>query len=128
MQATVTETETPTDWNRVNWRETNRAVRNLRQRIFRASQAGDWAKVRSLQKLMLRSRANTLISVRRVTQVNRGKHTAGVDTLVVENPGSTRQAGRSPDDLPSVARTSRPPGVHPQVQWHTASPRHPDRH
>jgi len=88
MQATVTETETPTDWNRVNWRETTRVVRNLRQRIFRASQAGDWAKVRSLQKLMLRSRANTLVSVRRVTQVNRGKNTAGVDTLVVKTPAA----------------------------------------
>ncbi len=87
MQATVTETDTPTDWNSVNWREANRVVRNLRQRIFRASQAGEWAKVRSLQKLMLRSRANTLVSVRRVTQENRGKNTAGVDKLVVKTPG-----------------------------------------
>jgi len=86
MQATITETETPTDWNRVNWREANQQVRNLRQRIFRASQEGDGRKVRSLQKLMLRSRANTLVSVRRVAQENRGKNTAGVDKLVVKTP------------------------------------------
>ncbi len=84
----VTGTERPTDWNRVNWRKANRNVRNLRQRIFRATQAGDRNTVRSLQRLMLRSRANTLVSVRRVTQVNPGKRTAGVDKVVVKTPAA----------------------------------------
>ena len=53
--------ERPTDWSAVNWQQAERAVRNLRQRIFRASQAGDLKKVRSLQKLMLRSYSNTLL-------------------------------------------------------------------
>jgi len=75
-----------TDWQRVNWRQANRRVRNLRQRIFRATKDGDWDKVQSLQRLMLRSHANTLVSVRRVTQVNQGRHTAGVDKLVVKTP------------------------------------------
>jgi RNA-directed DNA polymerase len=65
--------ERPTDWNAVNWRKVQRSVRNLRQRIFRATQAGDWRKVRSLQKLMLRSRSNILLSVRQVTQVHSRK-------------------------------------------------------
>ena len=69
----------PTDWTTVNWRRAQRTVRNLRQRIFRASQAGDLNKTRSLQKLMLRSYANTLVSVRQVTQINTGRNTAGVD-------------------------------------------------
>ncbi len=84
----VTETERPTDWNRVNWRDANRRVRNLRQRIFRATQRQDWQTVRSLQRLMLRSHANTLVSVRRVTQLNHGKHTAGVDKVVVKTPAA----------------------------------------
>src|SRR3712207_6246770 len=75
-----------TDWNAVNWRKVERSVRNLRQRIFRASEEGDRRKVRSLQKLMLRSRANTLQSVRRVTQNNVGRNTPGVDKLVVKTP------------------------------------------
>ena len=75
-----------TDWTRVNWRKANRAVRTLRQRIFRASQRGDLHAVHSLQKLMLRSYANTLVSVRRVTQINTGKHTPGVDQVVVKTP------------------------------------------
>ena len=75
-----------TDWTRVDWRTANRAVRALRQRIFRATQRGDLRAVHSLQKLMLRSYANTLVSVRRVTQLNAGRHTPGVDQVVVKTP------------------------------------------
>src|SRR5947207_907640 len=84
-------TENPFDWSCINWRKVNRRVRNLRQRIFRATQTGDWHKVRSLQKLMLRSYSNTLLSVRRVTQVNKGRNTAGVDKLVVKTPAARGQ-------------------------------------
>ena len=55
-------------WDAVGWRAAEDDVRRLRQRIFTASQAGDIKKVRNLQKLMLRSRANTLVSVRRVAE------------------------------------------------------------
>jgi RNA-directed DNA polymerase len=71
------------DWGSVDWAEVEDDVRRLRRRIFTASQAGDLAKVRSLQKLMLRSRANALLSVRRVTELNAGRKTAGVDGVVV---------------------------------------------
>src|SRR5919201_1475339 len=81
-------TERHTDWNATDWKQTNRHVRNLRQRIFRASQEGNLKKVRSLQRLMLRSHANTLMSVRRVTQINKGKNTPGVDKLVVKTPAA----------------------------------------
>lgn len=82
----VNGTERQTDWNGVNWRRSNRVVRNLRQRIFRASKEGDLRKVASLQKLMLRSHSNILVSVRRVTQLNDGEKTAGVDSKVALNP------------------------------------------
>ena len=67
------------DWEAVDWLRVEDDVRRLRQRIFTASKAGDLKKVRSLQKLMLRSRANALLGVRRVAQDNQGKRTAGVD-------------------------------------------------
>src|SRR6185369_9871795 len=60
----------------------------LRQRIFKATRANDHRKVRSLQKLMLRSYSNILMSVRRVTQVNAGKNTPGVDKVVVKTPAA----------------------------------------
>ena len=71
------------DWDAVDWRRVEDDVRRLRQRIFTASKAGDLNKVRNLQKLMLRSRANALLSVRRVTEVNAGRRTAGVDGRIV---------------------------------------------
>jgi RNA-directed DNA polymerase len=78
--------DVPFDWHAVDWRRVEDDVRRLRQRIFTASKAGDLARVRSLQKLMLRSRANTLLSVRRVTERNAGRMTAGVDGEVVLTP------------------------------------------
>jgi len=71
------------DWLSIDWRQVTDDVRRLRQRIFTATQVGDLKKVRNLQKLMLRSRANTLLSVRRVTEINAGRATAGVDGTVV---------------------------------------------
>ena len=79
------------DWRQVDWRRVEDEVRRLRQRIFTASKAGDLARVRQLQKLMLRSRANTLVSVRRVTERNAGRLTAGVDGEVVLTPQAKMQ-------------------------------------
>ena len=80
-----------TDWDAIDWRKADRIVRNLRGRILRAAQANDLRKVRSLQKLMLRCHSNILMSVRRVTQVNAGKNTPGVDKVVVKTPAARGQ-------------------------------------
>ena len=61
------------DWDAVQWRQVEDDVQRLRQRIFAASRAGDLKKVRNLQKLMLRSRSNALLAVRRVTELNAGR-------------------------------------------------------
>ncbi len=74
------------DWDAIDWRAQEDNVRRLRQRIFAASWAGDLKKVRNLQKLMLRSRSNALLAVRRVTEQNAGRKTAGVDGKVVVLP------------------------------------------
>ena len=75
-----------TDWSQVNWKKVRKAVRNLRQRIFRARKLGQWKQLRRLQKLLIRSRANLLLSVRQITQVNTGKRTAGIDKEVINTP------------------------------------------
>ena len=72
------------DWHAIDWQQANKIVRNLRGRIFRAAAAGDLRKVRQLQKLLLRSTANIVLAVRRVTQVNRGRNTAGIDKVIVK--------------------------------------------
>jgi len=81
------------DWDSIDWDRAEENVRRLRQRIFTASREGDLAKVRNLQKLMLRSLSNTLVSVRRVTEVNAGRKTAGVDgQVVLTAPGKAELA------------------------------------
>jgi RNA-directed DNA polymerase len=69
-------------WEQVDWRYHEEQVRRLRCRIFKAVREGDLATARNLQRLMLRSWSNTLVSVRQVTQRNTGRRTAGVDGQV----------------------------------------------
>jgi RNA-directed DNA polymerase len=78
--------DAPAEWDQIDWRAHEGEVRRLRQRIFKAAQEQDWPKVRNLQKLMLRSRSNTLVSVRQVTQRNAGRKTAGIDGEVALTP------------------------------------------
>ena len=76
---TVNGPEDVLEWDAIDWRAQEEQVRRLRQRIFKAARERDWPKVRNLQKLMLRSRASTLVSVRQVTQRNAGRKAAGID-------------------------------------------------
>ena len=71
---------------------------------------GRLKKARSLQKLMLRSYANTLVSVRRVTQINAGRNTPGVDKVVVKTPAARGKLGRPLACLPALARQARSDG------------------
>src|SRR5580693_9865774 len=79
---TVNGPEDVPDWDAIDWRLHEGSVRRLRRRIFKATREQDWATVRSLQKMMLRSWSNTLVSVRQVTQFNAGRRTAGIDGQV----------------------------------------------
>ena len=66
-------------WENIDWCKVERYVFKLQKQIFKASRQGDKKKVRQLQKTLMRSWSNRLLAVRRVTQDNRGKKTAGVD-------------------------------------------------
>ena len=68
-------------WITVNWPQVQRTVFRLQQRIYRASQRGDNRTVQSLQRLLIKSWSARLLAVRRVTQENKGKKTAGVDGI-----------------------------------------------
>jgi RNA-directed DNA polymerase len=74
------------DWSHIQWRKAHKLVKNLRQRIFRARKLGNFKTLRSLQKLMQRSYANLLLSVRRITQTNKGKATAGIYKEISNTP------------------------------------------
>src|SRR5947209_18056698 len=66
-------------WNQLPWRKLEKHVFRIQKRIFRASQCGNTRAVHKIQKLLMKSEAARLLAVRRVTQDNQGKKTAGVD-------------------------------------------------
>ena len=107
-------------WDAVNWAVHERNVARLRQRIFTAVRDGDWPKARNLQKLMLRSWSNTLVSVRQVTQRNAGRRTAGIDRVVALDGPSRMDMARE------VMRTVK--SWEPLPVRETASPRDTDGH
>lgn len=72
-------------WNSIDWSTQNKMVNHLRQRIYRASERSDLKRVRGLQKLMLKSTANKLTAIRRITQQNLGRNSPGVDNVIVRS-------------------------------------------
>jgi RNA-directed DNA polymerase len=74
------------EWKDLNWRKLERVTFKLQKRIFRASERGDVKAVRKLQKTLINSWSAKCIAVRRVTQDNSGKNTAGVDGVKTLSP------------------------------------------
>ena len=75
-----------TEWSDMDWKQVEINVFKLQKRIFRASQSGDVAKVHKLQRLLLRSWCAKLFAVRRISQDNQGKNTAGIDGVKTLSP------------------------------------------
>jgi len=74
------------EWKDLNWRKLERVTFKLQKRIYQASERGDVKAVRKLQKTLIRSWSAKCIAVRRVTQDNQGKNTAGVDGVKTLTP------------------------------------------
>jgi RNA-directed DNA polymerase len=66
-------------WKTLPWKKFQRNLFRLQKRVYKAVQVGDKRKARSLQKLILKSKAARLLAIRQVTQLNAGKKTAGID-------------------------------------------------
>src|SRR5438309_996182 len=73
-------------WNRVPWKKLEQHCFRIQKRIFRASQRGNTRAVHKLQKLLMKSQSARLLAVRRVTQENQGKKTAGIDGVKSVKP------------------------------------------
>ena len=71
--------KTTPEWNTINWAKVQRKVFKLQTRIFQAVKSGNKVKAKKLQKLLLKSHYAKLLAIRKVTQDNQGKKTAGVD-------------------------------------------------
>jgi RNA-directed DNA polymerase len=66
-------------WNDIPWNKIQRKVFKLQKRIYRAAKRGNRVLAKGLQRILLKSYYAKLLAVRQVTQLNRGKKTAGVD-------------------------------------------------
>jgi RNA-directed DNA polymerase len=69
------------NWRKLPWRKFEQHVYRIQKRIFQAERRGNQRAVQKLQKLLMKSRAARLLAVRRVTQDNQGKKTAGIDGI-----------------------------------------------
>src|SRR5215831_13988677 len=73
-------------WSMVPWKKLEQHCFRIQKRIYRASQRGNQRAVQKLQKLLMKSEAARLLAVRRVTQENQGKKTAGIDGVKAVQP------------------------------------------
>ncbi|MGL5795074.1 MAG: reverse transcriptase N-terminal domain-containing protein, partial [Waterburya sp.] len=69
------------NWRDIDWKVVETAVFKLQKRIYRASQYGDTKAIHRLQKLLTKSYFGKLWAIKRDTQDNQGKNTAGVDGI-----------------------------------------------
>ncbi|MGK7941698.1 MAG: group II intron reverse transcriptase/maturase [Crocosphaera sp.] len=79
-------TKTTVSWNTINLAKVQRRVFKVQKKIFQAVKSGDKVKARKLQKLLSKSFYAKLLAVRKVTQENSGKKTAGVDGVKIIHP------------------------------------------
>ena len=93
------------EWKQIPWRKLEVSVFKLQRRIYKASKAGDVVRVHKLQRLLLKSQAAKLLAVRRVTQDNQGKNTAGIDGVKSLAPQQrlmlTHNLGKLPIGIPT---------------------------
>jgi RNA-directed DNA polymerase len=85
MRATVA-TLPAYEWKDLDWRAIERRVFKLQKRIYQAAQRGDTQLIHKLQRLLMTSWSAKCLAVRKVTQDNRGKKTAGVDGMKSLSP------------------------------------------
>jgi RNA-directed DNA polymerase len=75
------------EWRDIDWPMVEKDVRNLQGRIYRSSQQDDLDLTHRLQRLLMTSWSAKCLAVRRVTQDNQGKRTAGIDGIAfLEDP------------------------------------------
>ena len=73
-------------WDSIDWQLVDRYVYKLQTRIYAASRHGEIKQVRKLQRTLMNSWCCKVLALRRVTQENRGKKTAGVDGVKSLSP------------------------------------------
>ena len=74
------------EWRDIDWKNVQSYVSKLQTKIYQASKSGDVVKMRKLQHTLARSFRARLLAVRKVSQNNQGKKTAGIDGVASITP------------------------------------------
>ncbi len=77
--------QTDTKWNDLKWNLIIHRVNKLQYRIAKAVKQKKFGKAKSLMHLLVTSYNAKLLAVYRVSQINKGKKTAGVDGIIWES-------------------------------------------
>lgn len=67
------------DWNSINWKNLQLRIWRIQKKIYNCSRRSEKFEVKKLQKILINLSEAKLLAVRKVTQDNRGKKTAGID-------------------------------------------------
>lgn len=90
--ASLYESELTYQWNNIDWEKVTKHIFNLQVRIFHAvKESGDYRTARRLEDLLMRSDATLLYAIKRITLINKGQQTAGVDKMLIDTE-ATRMA------------------------------------
>ena len=73
-------------WNTINWKKIQLRVWRIQTKIYNYSLKGNKIQVIKLQKILINLFEAKLLAVRKVTQDNRGKKTAGIDGVKLLSP------------------------------------------
>jgi len=73
-----------TEWQNIDWMFVRKHQRRLENSIAKAVEFHDFVQVKKLRRIWNSSKLIKLLAVRKVTQDNRGKKTAGVDKAVIK--------------------------------------------
>jgi len=90
-------------WQNIVWKKVEKIVFNLQKRIYRATKKGHVKQAKALKKLLLRSSCSVVLNIRKITQDNSGKKTAGVDGVKSLSPDQRVELTKEIMDLARVS-------------------------
>ena len=80
------ESELESEWNNIDWDSCNRHTFKLQQQIFHAvKESNDYRSARQYEDLLLKSESALLYAIKKVTQYNEGKKTAGIEDMPIQD-------------------------------------------
>lgn len=68
-------------WKKLPWKKFRRNLFRLQNRLYKAVRDNNLVLAKNLQKLILKSTSAKMLAIRQITQLNKGKKTAGIDGI-----------------------------------------------